>query len=271
MIEIENFEFKKKFGQNFIFDKNLLSSIVSDANISKESNILEIGAGAGTLTKKLAEKAKKVVAYEIDKTLTEHLDKLTQNFSNLKIRIKDVLKEPIEEIEKNFNGERYSIVANLPYYITSPLIFKFLEETSNVNSITVMVQKEVAERYTAIPNSKEYGIATVMINYYADIKYLRTINRRVFNPIPNVDSALIQIIPNSNKSKVKDRESLKKIVKAAFSMRRKTLINNLTKNYGANKESLILFLKKLNKSLTIRAEELSIEEFIYLADNLTNK
>ena len=268
MIDIKNFEFKKNFGQNFIFDKNLLSSIVSDAKITKEDNVLEIGAGAGTLTAKIAESAKKVISYEIDKTLTEHLNNLTNNFNNLEIKIKDALKEPIEEIEKDFNGEDYKIVANLPYYITSPLIFKFVEETNRAKSITVMIQKEVAERFVAKPNSKDYGIATIMLNYYADIKYLRTINRKVFNPAPNVDSALIQIIPNPNKPKAKNKQNFKKLVQSSFSMRRKTLVNNLTKNYNTDKEKLIPLLEKLNKPLTARAEELSLSDFIYLADNI---
>src|SRR5574344_1301425 len=155
-MDIENFNFKKNFGQNFISDQNLISAIVSDAIVTKEDNVLEIGAGAGTLTSKLAENAKKVVSYEIDKTLTEYLQNLCSQYPNLSIYIKDGLKTPISEIEKDFNGEKYMVVANLPYYITSPLIFKFIEETNNAKSITVMVQKEVAERYNSEPNSKEY-------------------------------------------------------------------------------------------------------------------
>ncbi len=268
MINIKNFDFKKNFGQNFIFDNNLLSSIVSDAGVTNLDNVLEIGAGAGTLTSKLAEKAKKVVSYEIDKTLTEHLGDLSVKYSNLVIHIKDGLNTSISEIEKDFDGEDYIVVANLPYYITSPLIFKFIEETNKAESITVMVQKEVAERYSAKPNSKEYGIATVMLNYNADIKYLRTVNRNVFRPIPNVDSALIKITPSADKPKAKDSVKFKKLVEASFSMRRKTLINNLTKNFKAEKEKLLFLLKELNKPITVRAEELSVSNFIYLSDNL---
>lgn len=267
-MNIENFNFKKNFGQNFISDQNLLSAIISDAGVTKADNVLEIGAGAGTLTSKLAENAKRVISYEIDKTLTEHLQNLCSQYSNLSIYIKDGLKASITEIEKDFNGEKYMVVANLPYYITSPLIFKFVEETNSVNSITVMVQKEVAERYNAKPNSKEYGIATIMLNYYADVQYLRTVNRNMFKPSPNVDSALIKVIPKSDKPKAKDSGKFKKLVQSAFSMRRKTLINNLTKNFGANKENLITLIEKLNKPLTVRAEELSISDFIYLSDNI---
>lgn len=265
---LENFDFKKNFGQNFIFDENLLSAIVYDAGVTDKDNVLEIGAGAGTLTSKLAEKAKKVVSYEIDKTLTEHLNNFKNKYKNLTIYIKDGLKKPTSEIEKDFNGETYKVVANLPYYITSPLIFKFIEETKNAKSITVMVQKEVAERYSAEPNSKEYGIATIMLNYCADIKYLRTVDRKMFRPSPNVDSALIQIVPNFNKKKANDSEKFKRIVQASFSMRRKTLINNLTKNFSADKEKIIDILKNLNKLLTVRAEELSVSDFIYISDNI---
>jgi 16S rRNA (adenine1518-N6/adenine1519-N6)-dimethyltransferase len=266
-MKIENFEFKKNFGQNFIFDENLLSKIVLDAGITEKDNVLEIGAGGGTLTSKLAEKAKKVVAYEIDKTLTEHLNNLSSQYKNLTIYIKDALKTSVKEIENDFGGESYSIVANLPYYITSPLIFKFIEETKNVDSITVMVQKEVAERYIAQPNAKDYGIATIMLNYYADVKYLRTVKKEVFRPMPKIDSALIQIKPNLNKPKAKNEDLFKKIVQTAFSMRRKTLLNNLAK-LNFKKEDLTSLLAKINKLPTVRAEELSIPDFVFLSDNL---
>lgn len=266
-IKSENFNFKKNFGQNFIDNENLLAEIVSLANVNQSSNVLEIGAGAGTLTSKLAEKAKKVVSYEIDKTLTEHLEKLSNQYKNLTIYIKDGLKTPINEIEKDFEGE-YIVVANIPYYITSPLIFKFIEESKNVQSMTVMVQKEVAERFSATTNTKEYGIATIMLNYYADVKYLKTISKSYFKPIPKVDSALIQITPNPNKPKAKDTEKFKKLVQSAFSMRRKTLINNLTKNFNTSREIIVSLLQKLNKPETTRAEQLSINDFIFLADNL---
>lgn len=267
-MRIENFQFKKFFGQNFIFDDNLLSKIVVDAGVTDSDNVLEIGAGAGTLTEKLAKKAKKVIAYEIDKTLTEHLSALASKYENLKIIIKDALKTPVEEIELDFKDESYVIVANLPYYITSPLIFKFIEETKKASSITVMVQKEVAQRFTASPNSKEYGIATIMLNYYADVKYLRTVTKKVFRPIPKVDSALIQIFPNSKKEKAEDEVFFKKLVQSAFSMRRKTLLNNL-KSLNIDKEKLIGLLEKINKPISVRAEELSISHFIFLSNNLS--
>lgn len=265
---MENFNFKKEFGQNFIFDGNLLSAIVFDAGITEKDNVLEIGAGAGTLTEKLSCKAKKVVAYEIDKNLTEHLNELAKKHNNLTIYMRDALKTPMKEIESDFNEGKYHVVANLPYYITSPLIFKFIENTKNVLSLTIMIQKEVAERYSARSNSKEYGIATIMLNYYADAKYVRTVNRKMFTPSPNVDSALIKITPNESKPKADDSKKFQKLVNASFSMRRKTLVNNLTKNFEANKEHLLSLIKDLQKSPSVRAEELEIKDFIYLSNNL---
>lgn len=265
---MENFKFKKEFGQNFIFDGNLLSAIVSDSGITEEDEVLEIGAGAGTLTQKLCLKAKKVVSFEIDKKLTEHLSEIEKQNKNLKIVMADALKTPIDEIEKHFSGN-YKIVANLPYYITSPMIFKFLEETKRVLSLTVMVQKEVAERFSASENSKNYGVSTIMINYGADVEYLRTVKRQMFHPAPNVDSALIKITPNPNKQKAKDEQFFTNVVKTAFSMRRKTLQNNLS-NLNISKEKIVSVLNQLEKPATARAEELSISDFIFLANNLKN-
>ena len=261
---MENFIYKKKFGQNFIFDGNLLSSIVADSKINSDSEVLEIGAGAGTLTKKLCSVAKHVVSYEIDKSLTNILTKLEREFPNLKVVFQDALKTPLKEIESNFSSN-FVIVANLPYYITSPLIFKFLD--SKATALTVMVQKEVADRFFAKPNSKDYGIPTVMINYCADVEYLRTVNRKMFTPSPNVDSALIRIIKNPNKQKAENEKFFKEMVKASFSSRRKTLVNNLI-SYGLPKEKILCVLNKLKISTNVRAEELAIDNFIDLSNEL---
>ena len=261
---MENFVFKKKFGQNFIYDGNLLSAIVSDAKITPQTEVLEIGPGEGTLTKKLCGVAKRVVAYEIDKQLQAPLGALQSEFSNLEVVFEDALKAPIEEIEKNFSGD-YVVVANLPYYITSPLIFKFL--ASRASSLTVMVQKEVAQRFLAKPNSKDYGIPTVMINYQADVEYLRTVGRKMFTPPPNVDSALIRIVKDPAKPKAKDEKFFASLVKTAFGARRKTLVNNLL---GLNipKEKILSALNKCSISSDARAEQLSVLDFISLSDQL---
>lgn len=263
---MENFKFKKEFGQNFIFDGNLLSSIVFDSGIRKDDEVLEIGAGAGTLTQKLCKAAKKVVSYEIDKNLTERLKEIEIANNNLKIIMEDALKADIKKIEGNFS-QNYKIVANLPYYITTPLIFKFLEQTKNVLSLTVMVQKEVAERFLAKENSKDYGISTIMLSYMADVVYLRTVKRNMFIPSPNVDSALIKITPSENKPKAKNFKLFSEIVKTAFSMRRKTLVNNLLK-LNIPKERTIEILEELGKTQSARAQELSVSDFIYFTDSI---
>ena len=263
---IENHVFNKKFGQNFISDKNLLAAIVKDANITKDDDVLEIGAGAGALTEELAKAAKKVVSYEIDKTLTEHLDQVSKKYENLTIKIQDALKTKICELEKDFEG-KYCLVANLPYYITSPLIFKFLEETENCKSITVMVQKEVGERFCAKSGDKNYGIPSVMINFYCNCKITRNVSRKMFFPEPNVDSCVIRLDKKNfdyNKTFI---DRFKRVVNSAFAMRRKTLANNLTKSLGVSREQCLNAILKIGKSENVRAEELSLEDFI----NLTNE
>ena len=263
---IENHIFNKKFGQNFISDKNLLAAIVNDANITKNDEVLEIGAGAGALTEQLAKSAKKVVSYEIDKTLTEHLNEIAEKHENLTIKIQDALKTKIELLEKDFKGE-YCLVANLPYYITSPLIFKFLEETKKCKSITVMVQKEVGERFCAKAGDKNYGIPSVMIDFYCNCKITRNVSRKMFFPQPNVDSCVIRLDRKILNYDLKFIETFKKIVNFAFSMRRKTLANNLTKNLGITREKCLEMILKINKPESVRAEELNLQDFI----NLTNE
>ena len=264
---IENHVFNKKFGQNFISDKNLLAAIVKDANISKEDEVLEIGAGAGALTEELAKAAKKVVSYEIDKTLTEHLREIETNHNNLTIKIEDALKAKIVDLEKDFNGD-YCLVANLPYYITSPLIFKFLEETKKCKSITVMVQKEVGERFSAKPGSKNYGIPSVMISYYCNCKITRNVSRKMFFPEPNVDSCVIRLDRKVLEEDQKFQNNFKNIVNFAFSMRRKTLANNLTKNLKISRDKCVEAILKIGKTESVRAEELSLADFINLTKQL---
>lgn len=264
---MENFKFKKEFGQNFIYDEDLLSDIIKLSNITKEDNVLEIGAGCGNLTKKIAQNCKFVLSYEIDKKLTEHLKNLEIQYNNLKIIIKDILKESTKDIENQFKND-FVIVANLPYYITSPIIFKFLEESNKVKNMTFMVQKEVAERFVAKENSKQYGVSTIMINYRADVKYLRTVSKNMFHPSPKVDSALIQITPNYQKKLPKNDEFFKMLVKTAFSSRRKTLVNNLEKLIH-DKNAIKQSLKILSLNENIRAENISIEQFVLLSDYLT--
>lgn len=252
---MKDFVFKKKFGQNFISDGNLLNAIANDAGISCNDEVLEIGAGAGSLTKVLSEKCKKVVSFEIDKDLQETLTNL--NLENVEFVFGDFMKFDMKDIEQKFEGN-YKVVANLPYYITTPIVFKFLEESQKLESLTIMVQKEVAERICAKVGGKDYGILTVMTNFYGNPCIKRIINRQMFFPVPNVDSALLKIEIEKNKFPNIDRLKFLKFVKLCFSMRRKTLLNNLSSSYDKQ------FLKeKLDeKILAKRAEQFSLEEFV---------
>ncbi|MGN1201623.1 MAG: 16S rRNA (adenine(1518)-N(6)/adenine(1519)-N(6))-dimethyltransferase RsmA [Candidatus Caccovivens sp.] len=256
---MENFVFKKKFGQNFISDRNLLNAIASDADITANDEVLEIGAGAGSLTQVLSQRAKKVVSFEIDKDLQEHLKSL--NLSNVEFVFGDFMDFDLCEVEKKFS-KNYKVVANLPYYITTPIIFKFLEEAKNLDSLTIMVQKEVAERVCADVGGKDYGILTVMTNFYGTPKITRIINRQMFYPVPNVDSALLHIKLEKKFPNI-DSQKFSKFVKTCFAMRRKTLLNNLAP-YGKEK------LKSLfdEKTLQRRAESFSLEELVSIFEKL---
>ena len=248
------FNFKKKFGQNFLSDKNLLKAIVSDAEITANDVVLEIGAGAGALTKELSLVAKKVIAYEIDTDLKDILESL--DLKNVEFVFSDFMNVNLKDFEKEIDS--FKVVANLPYYITTPIIFKLLEESEKLESLTIMVQKEVAERIVAKEGGKDYGILTLMINFFGEAKIDRIVKRQMFNPMPNVDSAVITIKIDREKYKGIDKEKFSKFIKASFSMRRKTLLNNL---------SSILPKTELKEKLTEdilsrRAETFSIDEFI---------
>lgn len=254
------FNFKKKFGQNFLSDKNLLSAIVADAGITQDDVVLEIGAGAGALTKELSTRAKKVISYEIDLDLKEMLESL--NLENVKFVFADFMKEDMKKAEENLSS--FKVVANLPYYITTPIIFKLLEESEKLTSLTIMVQKEVAERIVAKAGGKDYGILTVMIAFYGEAKITRVVKRDMFYPAPNVDSAVVRI---DKKQKFEiDKDKFSKFVKASFSMRRKTLLNNLSSLYSKEK------LKQTfdNNFLMKRAESLTLDEFIETYNKLEN-
>lgn len=262
-----NFTFAKKFGQNFITDKNFLASVVDCAEITNNDEVLEIGAGAGTLTKALSEKAKKVVSFEIDNNLKPILKENLKDIENVQVIFQDALKTDIKEIEHHFSNE-FKLVANLPYYITTPLLFKFLEETDKVKSITVMVQKEVAERIVAKPNSKDYGALTIAIDFFGNAKIVKKVSRNMFYPVPNVDSAIVKIDIVKDKYKI-NKEDFMRVVKASFSMRRKTLINNLSQSFKLSKLELADILKQLNLNENIRGECLSTNEFVELTKKLS--
>lgn len=264
IIKKHNFKFNKKFGQNFIFDKNLLKAIVGDADIDKNSNVLEIGCGSGTLTKEISAVAKKVVGYEIDNNLKDVLAESLSQCNNVEIVFKDILKIDIKEIESKFDGE-YVIIANLPYYITTPIIFKFLEEATKLKKLVIMVQLEVAKRLCAKENTSDYGTITVMLNSLGNCEITRIVKRTMFTPQPNVDSAIVKFEFN-NKYQIKNYKTFSKLVKSAFAMRRKTLNNNLKSSYNYSNEQITKLLSQLSLPDNVRGEALSVEQFVKLSN-----
>lgn len=247
------FQTKKKFGQNFIKDKNLLEAICNDAGVTGEDQVLEIGAGLGTLSECLATRAKKVFSYEIDEELVPILKE--KESDKLKFVFKDILDASLSEIENKF-GEKYKIIANIPYYITTPIIFKFLGKSEKVVSMTLMVQKEVAERIVAKEGGKDYGVLSVCCSLFGDCEIKRIVGRGMFHPAPKVDSAVVRI----DLKKVKIEEGLIDFVKNAFSMRRKTLANNLSSSYGVSKTELQQLFDDVD--LRRRAESFSPNEYV---------
>ena len=259
----ENFNFKKKFGQNFIVDKNIINSIINKSNIDKDTLVIEIGPGAGSLTTELGKVAKNVIAYEIDKTLKPILE--TKNLKNTTIIYEDFLKRNVLEDIKKYNYQKIYVVANLPYYITTPIIIKLIEDKLNIDKIVVMVQKEVGDRFKAKPNTKEYNSLSIFLNYYYTVEKLLDVSKNVFIPKPNVDSIVISLTKKEDKIKVNNEKLFFKLVRDSFKQKRKTLKNNLK---GYNLEKIEEVLKKHNLDLTIRAEALPIEIFAEIANNL---
>lgn len=265
----QDFKFNKQFGQNFLTDQNLLSAIVRDAEVTNEDCVLEIGAGAGTLTKAIASVAKNVVAYEIDRNLEPVLAVVLQDCQNVKVEIADVMKHSMVDIEAKLPTAKYKVVANIPYYITTPLIMRFIEETQNAESLTLTIQKEVAERLSAQHNTKNYGAISVAVQAVADVKTTRILSRQLFYPVPNVDSAVVHIKLNRNKFAIDDIAVFRKTVKSAFAMRRKTLSNNLSATFGISKDVAVELIESLGLPATIRGEALSVAQFVELANKLT--
>ena len=269
--ELKNsgFRFKKNLGQNFLTDSNLLRAFVKDAGVTNEDTVVEIGAGAGTLTRALAQKAKRVVAFEIDEELTPVLNKVKEEYPSVEIRFEDVLKLSDEQIKERVS-ETFVVVANLPYYVTTPMIMKFVDGTLDVKSMTLLMQKEVAERLIAKPKTSEYGAITAAIDAVADTEIMRIVDRRMFYPVPNVDSALVKITFNRNKYNFSDYKIFKKTVKAAFAMRRKTLVNNLISAFSISRENAENIVVCSGYEKTVRGEELSCEEFVALSDKIAD-
>ena len=266
MEQLKNFKFNKSYGQNFILDTNFLNSVVKLSDVNNSDNILEIGTGAGTLTKELAKVCKKIVSYEIDNNLTPIIEDNLKSFNNVNIVFKDILSVEDEEINNNFRGESFIVFANLPYYITTPIIFKFIENP-NAAKLIIMVQSEVANRLCAKPGTKDYGALTVSVNFRADVKIIKRVSRNMFIPAPNVDSCIVEIT-KQNKYKIENYQTLAKLIKSAFHMRRKTLINNLKTDFNKTGEELNQILTDCNISPAARGETLTCGQFVNLANML---
>lgn len=264
---LEGFNFKKKYGQNFLKDISIPKKIVSCADIKPDSLVIEIGPGAGIMTRLIAsnKNVKQVLAYEIDETLEEILDSNLIEFDNIDIIYDDFLKRNVKDDLKKYKYSNLYVVANLPYYITTPIITKLIEEDLDLEKLVIMIQKEVADRYSAKPNSKDYGSITVFLNYYFDIKKEFVVSRNCFNPKPNVDSMVISLNKKTTVYDVKDTNTFFQLVKDSFKFKRKNLRNNL-KGYDLDKISNIL--SKYNLDLTTRAEDLPIEVFVDISNNL---
>lgn len=268
------FVFQKKFGQNFLIDPHVLDKIIRAADITKEDCVIEIGPGIGSVTQALIENAGKVISIEIDNQLIPILTEQFGDEPNFKLIHQDVLKVDLKElIAKESPNKRIKVVANLPYYITTPIIMTLLEHELPIESITVMVQKEVADRLASGPGSKQYGAITVAINYYADTYLVANVPQNCFMPRPNVDSAVIKLTLHENPPvEVQNKTQFLRMIRAGFSQRRKTLLNTLMANgeLGIGKEELKMLLDESGIGSTTRAETLSIQKFAMLSDYIDN-
>ncbi len=262
----------KNLGQNFLIDENVIIDACDSANINKEDLVIEIGPGLGTLTKYILERAGKVICVELDDRMIDILKERFFLYENFEIINEDILKVDLHKLikeEKNGNIKNVKIVANLPYYITTPIIMKLLEERLDLQSITVMVQKEVAERLIAVPGEKFTGAITYSVYYYADSENVRIVDKSSFIPEPSVESDVINLKIRENPSvNVNNEELFFKLIKIAFMQRRKTLVNSLSNSGFIEKNKIIEILKQLNINENIRAEKLSIQDFANIANKI---
>ena len=266
VLEKHGFHFKKQFGQNFISDTNLLRSIVEASGITKDTTVVEIGCGAGTLTRALAEAAKQVYAFDIDRDLQPVLAETLSGLDNVEVIFRDFNKLDLKEFEKEI--EEYTVVANLPYYITTPLVTKLLEESDKVQGLSIMVQEEVAERFCAKEDTPEYGSITAAIALKGNAKIVKRVSRNLFYPRPNVDSAVVKIEFERGRVAVKDEKAYRQTVKCAFLNRRKTLENNLVNFFNVSRETAKKILSEAGVDEKARGETLSPQSFACLADVL---
>ncbi|MCD8306791.1 MAG: 16S rRNA (adenine(1518)-N(6)/adenine(1519)-N(6))-dimethyltransferase RsmA [Clostridia bacterium] len=267
LLKVHGFTFKKRLGQNFITDRNLLDSIVSLAGVAEEDTVLEIGCGAGTLTRAIAAKAKKVITYEVDRSLEPVIRTTLMPYPNVQVIYQDFLKADMPALEKGLDS--YKVVANLPYYLTTPLICKVVEESAKCSSITVMVQNEMADRLCASAGTAEYGAITANIALRATVEKMRFVPRTVFYPMPDVDSAVITISIQDGRIPVQDKEMYKRAVRAAFLSRRKTYANNLMSVFSLPRDTAETIVCDISGNAKARGETFTPEMFAQLADRLS--
>lgn len=266
------FRLTKSLGQNFLVDNNILNKIVEAAEITSEDVVFEIGTGIGTLTYELAQRAKKVVAIEIDKTLIPILEETLSEFDNVEIVNQDVLKTDLEKLYQEYaESTPIKVVANLPYYITTPIIMRFLESSIPLDSFVLMIQKEVADRIAAKPSTKDYGSLTVAIQYYADSKIVAKAPKSAFIPPPNVDSSVLKLSSKKNREvQVDDEELFFKVIRGSFSKRRKTILNSLSTYQDFDKPTVESALLHAGIDPKRRGETLTINEFATLTNSMKN-
>ena len=266
------FTFQKKFGQNFLIDEHVIRKIIEAARLGKEDCVVEIGPGIGALTQYLAESAGKVIAVEIDRMLIPILQETLAGYSNVSVLNQDILKTDLKELADVYNGGKpLKVVANLPYYITTPIIMELLESHVPMESVTVMVQKEVADRMQAGPGTKDYGALSLAVQYYSQHGIAANVPPNCFIPRPDVGSAVVHLAGiGKQRVQVKDEKLLFKIIRASFNQRRKTLANSLKNapDLSFSREAVVSALEKIGQSPTVRGEALTLEQFARLADEL---
>ena len=266
LLDSNDFKFKKKFGQNFIVDQNIIDKIIFESGVDNKTMVIEIGPGAGSLTYKLAQASHNVLCYEIDETLKDILSSNLSGLSNVCVKYGDFLNADVVCDLKNYSYDKLYVVANLPYYITTPIIMKIIEDKIPVDKIVVMVQKEVGDRFKAVPGSKDYGSLSIFLNYYFDVVKLMDISRNIFIPKPNVDSIVVEFRRKDNSFSLKNEDLFFFFFFDSFRQKRKTIRNNLS-DYDLAIVSDVL--AKYGYDLSVRAEALSIDIFVDIANNLT--
>ncbi len=274
IIERHRFDFRKKFGQNFLIDNNILEKIIEAAQITKDDCVLEIGPGIGTLTQRLAEEAGEVIAVEIDKNLIPILNETLADYDNVTIINDDILKVDINKIVEERGERPVKVVANLPYYITTPIIMTLFEKHVPLHSVTIMVQKEVADRMKVGPGTKDYGALSLAVQYYAKPEIVTKVPAACFMPRPNVDSAVIRLTRYEDTPvKADDEVWLFAVIRASFNQRRKTLANGLANagNLSINRQQVEETLAEMGLPTSVRGETLTLEQFSELANRLLKK